>query len=280
LAIDAKIRIQNARKERFAGSDAKRRRMLEDLEERERVLKKARMERREEEVKRWADVERVKDEGKKMMEEKEKEIRMREEEAERTRTQAEEEDTPPTIGAYSARHVNRILICSTGALDTTIRLKYTLTNHPTLTTPASLKALFSPFGQTDEALTFLSLKPPKKYPNKPAKYATAVVPFHKIGDAFAAVCASEREERGLKGIEIGWAGEKGKEPEIIGWLRRKGKLDTNREVKFESKSATPTTDGAEMKADTPQSKTRSPESSAYSSFPASFVRTIHSYRCP
>jgi DnaJ family protein C protein 17 len=72
--------------------------MLEDLEERERVLKKAKVERREEEMKRWADVERVKDEGKRMMEEREKEIRLRVEEAERNRMSIEEEDVPPTIG--------------------------------------------------------------------------------------------------------------------------------------------------------------------------------------
>ena len=173
-----------------------------------------------------------------------------------------------------------LLNCLTGALDTTIRLKYTLTNHPTLTTPAFLKSLLSPFGTTDEALTFLSLKPPKKHPDKPAKYATAVVPFNKIGDAFAAVCASGREERGLKGIEIGWAGDKGKEPEIIEWLRRKGKLGANGEGKSESKASTPVADGAGVKGDTPQLKTRPSQSSAYSSFPSSFVRTIESYRCP
>ena len=80
--------------------------MLDDLEERERVFKKARMERREEEVKRWADVERVKDEGKRMMEEREKEIRTKEEEAERARMPLEEEDVPPTIGAYTVHHSN------------------------------------------------------------------------------------------------------------------------------------------------------------------------------
>jgi len=229
--------------------------MLEDLEERERVLKKARAERREEEVKKWADTERVKDEGKRMMEEREKEIRMREEEAEKARMQMEEEDIPPTIGA----------------LDTTIRLKYILTNHPTLTTPSSLKSLLSPFGTADEALTFLSLKPPKKYPDKPAKYATAVVPFNKIGDAFAAVCASGREERGLKGIEIGWAGDKGKEPEIIGWLRKKGKLGREAKSTSASKSASPSADRVTgVKAETPQSKTRPSDSFAYSSFPTSF----------
>jgi DnaJ family protein C protein 17 len=183
----------------------------------------------------------------------------------------EEEDIPPTIGAWLGHiHPRSIdMFYFEGALDTTVRLKYTLTNHPTLTTPSSLKSLLSPFGTTDEALTFLSLKPPKKSPDKPAKYATAVVPFNRIGDAFAAVCASGREERGLKGIEIGWAGDKGKEPEIIGWLRRNGQLGGERRPEV---SLSPV-DG--VKGDTPQSKTRPSDTLAYSSFPSSFVRPYH-----
>jgi DnaJ family protein C protein 17 len=104
------------------------------------------------------------------------------------------------------------------------------------------------------------------------------VPFNKIGDAFAAVCASGREERGLKGIEVGWAGDKGKEPEIIEWLRSKGELGGDSNSKAASKSGSLTADGVPgVKAETPQSKTRPPNSSAYSSFPSSFVRTLH---CP
>lgn len=68
----------------------------------------------------------------------------------------------------------------------------------------------------------LSLKASKKAPSKPPKYGTGLVPFKRIGDAFAAVCASGREDRGLKGIDITWVG--GKEPEILGWLKRTGKL--------------------------------------------------------
>jgi len=154
--------------------------MLEDLEERERVLKKARTKRREEEVKRWANVERVKDEGKRMMEEREREIRIREEEAERSRIPVEEEDIPPTIGIQSVPVFRFLLTCIiAGALDTTIRLKYTLTNHPTLTTPSSLKSLLSPFGPTDEALTFLSLKPPKKFPDN--QRSTPLPSFRSTG---------------------------------------------------------------------------------------------------
>jgi len=75
----------------------------------------------------------------------------------------------------------------------------------------------------------------------------------------------------LKGVEVGWAGDKGKEPEIIDWLRRKGKLGGEAKATSDAKSKSPSPiDG--VKGDTPQSKTRPSDSSIYSSFPSSFVR--------
>ena len=121
----------------------------------------------------------------------------------------------PTLRLWGAKH-------STGSLDTTIRLKYTLTAHPTLTTAASLSGLLSTFGQTDAETIRILLKPPKKAPEKPAKFATAIAEFKQIGDAFAAVCASGREDRGLQGIQVYWA--EGKEPQIIEWLKKRGVL--------------------------------------------------------
>lgn len=103
-----------------------------------------------------------------------------------------------------------------------MRLKYTLTVHPTLTTAASLSTLLTPFGPTDTETIRILLKPPKKAPDKPAKFATAVVEFKQIGDAFAAVCASGRADRGLSGIQIDWV--EGKEPAILGWLKKRGVL--------------------------------------------------------
>lgn len=156
-----------------------------------------------------------------------------------------------------------------GSLDTTIRLKYTLTSHPILTTPASLSTLLSPFGATDTPSIVIALKPPKKAPNKPPKFATALVPFRRIGDAFAAVCASGRPERGLGDIDVGWA--EGKEPQILGWLRQMGKLG----------AAAPTVpgtsegvmDSGERKAPLPQAQTRG-DTSTFSSFPESFVSQL------
>lgn len=76
-------------------------------------------------------------------------------------------------------------------LDTTVRLKYALKDHPDLTTPLAIATLLSPFGQTDADSIVISLKAAKKALDKPPKYGTALVPFKQIGDAFAAVCASK-----------------------------------------------------------------------------------------
>jgi len=73
----------------------------------------------------------------------------------------------------------------------------------------------------------------------------------------------------LKGIEVGWAGDKGKELEIIGWLRRKGKLGGEAKAMSEVKSKSPSP-AVGVKGDNPQSKTRPSDSTAYSSFPSTF----------
>lgn len=112
----------------------------------------------------------------------------------------------------------------TGDLDTTVRLKYPLATHPTLTTPDALAAFLSPFGDVDKSSIILSMKPPKNAPENPPKRATALVPFLRIGDAYAAVCASGKREKGMEAVDLGWAGTE--EPPVLGWLRKKGKLGT------------------------------------------------------
>jgi len=61
-------------------------------------------------------------------------------------------------------------------------------------------------------------------------------------------------------------------------VEEQGELVGDSNSKAASKSGSLTADGVPgVKAETPQSKTRPPNSSAYSSFPSSFVRTLH---CP
>ncbi|KAG6869240.1 hypothetical protein C0993_009105 [Termitomyces sp. T159_Od127] len=201
LALDAKLRLKQARAERFKSYDNKRKNMVEELEAREREFKKRKEEQEKEEIRRWHETEEIKDQGRKLREEKERDLRQREEKKRQAAEEAQEDD---------------LAAPSLGSMDTTVRLKYNLKSHPELTTVESIAKVLAPFGQTDDDSIVLSLKSSKKAANKPPKFGTALVPFKQIGNAFAAVCASGRPERGLDGIEIDWVG--GKEPPILIWL--------------------------------------------------------------
>ncbi|KAF9443117.1 hypothetical protein P691DRAFT_809431 [Macrolepiota fuliginosa MF-IS2] len=211
--------------------------MVEELEERERAFKKARVDKQKEEVKVYHETEKIKEEGRKLREQKERELRMREKERE---IEEEEDMEAPELNP----------------LDTTVRLKYTLKAHPELTTPEAIAKLLAPFGAIDTESIVLSLRAPKKSAGKPPKTGTALVPFKQIGDAFAAVCGSGQADHGLDGVEVGWVN--GKEPQILGWLKKMGKLG-------EPKPAPPVTT---EKAELPQHQTAG--SGGFSTFPSTF----------
>lgn len=94
LALDAKLRLQQAKKERFKNYDAKRKNMVNELEEREQAFKKARMEKQKEEVATWQETEKIKDEGRKMREERERLIHQRQKEREVAESSPGEFDEP------------------------------------------------------------------------------------------------------------------------------------------------------------------------------------------
>jgi len=101
-----------------------------------------------------------------------------------------------------------------------------------------------------------------------------LVPFKKIGDAFAAVCASGKAERGLEGIEIGWVN--GKEPPILVWLKKIGKLGGSAPTPTPTPAENETDNGTGRyeKAGLPQTQTSS-QPSLFSSFPMSFVGSVY-----
>ncbi|KAJ8519195.1 hypothetical protein ONZ45_g3837 [Pleurotus djamor] len=231
LALDAKLRVKLARKERFKAYDSKRKNLVEELEERERAFKKARVEKQQEEIKVWHETERIKEEGRKLREERERGLRQQQPSA---TTSKDEDATTDEMEAPSL-----------GDFDTTVRVKYAIKSYPTLTSASSLVTLLAPFGAIDEDSVVLSMKPTKKAPTKPPKYATALVPFKRIGDAFGAVCASGQASRGLDGIDIGWVERK--EPPILGWLKKMGEGAT--------------------KAPLPQHQTKNDSTGLASSFP-------------
>ncbi|KAF9568700.1 DnaJ-domain-containing protein [Agrocybe pediades] len=259
LALDAKQRLKLARKERFKSYDNKRKNLVEELEERERAFKKARMEKQKEEVETWKDTERIKEEGKRLREQKEKELRDKMYPKKEQVADEEEEDAPPAMDP----------------LDTTVRLKYPFKTYPHLTTPAAIASLLTRFGATDESSIVMSTSLKGKTPSdKPPKTGSALVPFKQIGDAFAAVCSSGSKEMGLDGIKITWVN--GKEPEILGWLRKMGKLGnaglSAPDSKPKDSSYSPKNDPP--KATLPQNQSRPSSSTPFSSFPSTFPENV------
>ena len=135
-----------------------------------------------------------------------------------------------------------------------------------------MATIFQQFGEIDAESIVLSIRPSKKAPNKPPKYGTSLIPFKQIGAAFAAVCASGRADQGLKGMEVSWA--EGKEPPILEWLKRQGKLGGVK--KKNDSEPTPSSSAAQGKAKVvlAEAESSSSLSKSFSSFPESFVRAL------
>ena len=234
MVLDAKLRIQEARKQRYANFDKKRKAMLEELEEAERADREAKSAEATKKQRYAREAEHIRDAGRRLVEERQAELRRQQEEAERAEKIAQEELEPPPLGVYLTPSLStfvRRLTSRTfpGEHDTTVRLKYPLAKYPHLTTTDALHTFMaSTFGPADKDSIVLSMKPPKKAPQKPPKYATAAVPFKTIADAHAAVCASRRADRGLGEFEIGWMG--GSEPAVWSWAERMLRAKEKREA--------------------------------------------------
>ncbi|KAF5351140.1 hypothetical protein D9756_008339 [Leucocoprinus leucothites] len=238
LALDQKLRVKQAKKERYKAYDAKRKHMVEELEERERAaVKKARMGKAEE-VRVMSETERIKEEGRRLREMKQAQVNATNVGVREEVEEEEDENVPPELHP----------------LDTTVRLKWSLKTRPELTTTESVASLLLPFGSIDSEAIVLSLKAPKKSTSGKPKSGTALVPFKQIGDAYDVVCESGKTDRGLEGVEVGWVN--GKEPGILGWLKKMGKLG-----------------GERSKGGSPSTPTPAPATSTgtgFSSFPSSF----------
>ncbi|KAF8268939.1 hypothetical protein EI94DRAFT_1799838 [Lactarius quietus] len=231
MALDAKLRIQEARKQRYANFDKKRKVMLEELEEAEQADKKAKSADAAKKMKYAQEAEQIRDAGRRMVEKRQAELQRQQQKEMEFAESAQEELEPPSLGEH----------------DTTVRLKYPLAQYSHLTTVDALHAFMtSTFGPVDKDDIVLSMKPPKKAEHKPPKYATAAVRFGKIADAHAAVCASGRADRGLEHFDVKWVG--GTEPAVWSWSERMLKLKERRKASGEEKHAvggvpTPSLDG-------------------------------------
>ena len=100
MALDAKLRIQEARKQRYANFDKKRKTMLEELEQAEQADKKAKSADAAKRHKFAQEAEQIRDAGRRMVEERQAELRRQQKEAELADGYAQEELEPPPLGAY------------------------------------------------------------------------------------------------------------------------------------------------------------------------------------
>lgn len=108
LALDQKLRVKKARAERYKAYDAKRKNMVEELEERERAFKKAKLDKQREEIKLQQETEKIKEEGRRLREQKEKELRTREEEQSKLEKEGEEDMEPPELGMVSYLFISSV----------------------------------------------------------------------------------------------------------------------------------------------------------------------------
>lgn len=98
MALDAKQRLKEARQLRYGLANDKRKRMLDELEQREREFKKTRVEQQKKQQEIYRENETLMEQGRQLREQREKEMQQREEEA---RKAAEPVlDEPPSLGMW------------------------------------------------------------------------------------------------------------------------------------------------------------------------------------
>ncbi|BGP24205.1 DnaJ family protein [Rhodotorula toruloides] len=208
--FDALLTARNARKARFAALDNKRKAMAEELERSERESKRA----REGEKSRWAEVERLKEEGRRLREMRAQQTgeegEKRAREAEEQRKRALEKARKPANGGEAAE------VVELGPLDKTLKIKWLKSVHPSLVDDTSvisfLERTLAPANSDIDSVVLSSktLANPAK-----GKHGSGVVAFKTLSAAVRLVRGKEADPEGKwKGFEVDWAA--GEPPAALG----------------------------------------------------------------
>lgn len=184
-AFDNLLNVKLQAKERTERFDSTRRKMKEDLERRENEFKQQQQAEKEAALKMRYETERLKQERIKKQAEREAEL-LREadqmsEAAEAARKAAIEKESK--------------------SLDTTLRIKWNKKKHSFETD--TLSNIFKKYGEVDKCL---SKKP-----------GSAVISFHSIQGAYAAMKAADKQDKDLEPFTVSWAA--GEEPAIVASVR-------------------------------------------------------------
>jgi DnaJ family protein C protein 17 len=247
LAAAERNKAEEARKERRGAYEGKRKEMADELERREEEDRLKRYKGAQDAQHRQATLDKLKEEGRKLREEKENKI-MQEEERMRIKLQQQQEHTRASERQASPLVAAPSDMPELGPLDLTVRLRFPTTQLPDLMDLASGSSLLdSPLARGLEArfgkLDSLICKALKK--DKVKRETTAHATFNALDSAYAAVKAGSKLRAGgdgpasvLEDVWIGWAagskaggvadeqGHMNGEPARISWLRTQGRLST------------------------------------------------------
>ncbi|KAF9323340.1 DnaJ (Hsp40), sub C, member 17, partial [Linnemannia elongata] len=185
-AFDNLLNVKVQAKERSDKYDSVRRKMKEDLENRENTFKKQQQDEKAAALRMHYEMERLKKENIKKREEREAELLK----------QADQLSQAAEAVRQAARN-------EATSLDTTLRVKWKKKKQELGT--EELTEIFKKFGSIDSCLS--------------KKQGSALISFKTLTGAFTTMAASERGDKDLEAFTVSWAG--GSEPALVSSLRAK-----------------------------------------------------------
>lgn len=262
LAAAERNKVEALRKERRGAYEGKRKEMAEELEKREEEERLKRFRGAQDEQKRKGTLEKLREEGRRLREQKEqKAIEVERALRQDLQHQQAHRQHLEKHEVTSAPEAIRDTMPELGPLDMTVRLRFPADQFIELSASSSSSTsstLASPLGRGLESrfgkLDSLIFKEPnlKREGKKAPKEVTAHATFKTLDAAFAAVKAGNQLRAGgsglaavLEDVWIGWAagsrngtasadGSLSGEPERISWLRKHNKLALEGDVEAAS----------------------------------------------
>ncbi|GAA5990938.1 hypothetical protein JCM10908_000088 [Rhodotorula pacifica] len=213
-SFDALHAARTARKARFAALDNKRKALAEDLEARERDFKKQKAGEATEAQRRRQELERLKEEGRKLREMKMNQANAGEEA--RKREEAEQADLARRAreaakGGAAAMN-GPAGVVELGPLDKTLKVKWLKSVHPALASPEALTTFFrtvlAPLDPDIDSIVISSktLAQSSSTSSSKGKFGSGVVAFRSLSAAVRAVKGKAADPEGLwRGFEVDWA---------------------------------------------------------------------------
>ncbi|GAA5924838.1 hypothetical protein JCM3775_005483 [Rhodotorula graminis] len=217
--FDTKLAAANARKQRFAALDSKRKQLAEDLEEREQAFKRFKAGEKDLAGRKRQELERLKEEGRRLREARAgqaaKEGKDREDEVLR-RAKEEEDARARSAGATNS---GAAPVVDLGPLDKTLKVKWLKARHPTLTTPDAVEAFLAgalaPLRPDIDSVVLSAKTLAAAAGTAKGKHGSGVVAFRTLSAAVRVVRGKEADPQGVwADFDVDWAA--GSPPAALG----------------------------------------------------------------